>query len=49
MVKTIPQSEINPIFLLPIDERVKAVNEMLTKLHEIMPDIKYFEDWEETK
>ena len=42
-IKTISEYDINPIFLLPMDERMRKVNELLNNLHRITPDISFFD------
>jgi len=43
MIKTISEEDRNPIYSLPVEERMKIVNENLKKLHEMMPDISFFD------
>lgn len=42
-IKAIPQNDINPIFLLPLDERMQLVNELLNNLQSMTPDISFFD------
>lgn len=42
-MKHIPETERNPIFLLPLDERMRKVDEILLRLQNNTPDIRFFD------
>lgn len=55
-IKIIPESELNPIYSLPIEERSCLVSTILIELNQVTPDIKYFDveidsesDWDKAE